>query len=296
MESKNYKYCVHCGKKIPFTAKKCRYCHEWLNSNNISSNSNYAYMSNEDSLKTGDNLDSNMDSNNHLTNKSNCSVDSNAGLTNGDVDSDVGVTNGDVDSSTGVTKGLNDGDNLSNGIKRFDDSAINTSSFYSNNMNIKKFSNKIIPIRRLFLLVLFTGKLYFIYWFYNNAKLLKEHFNEDISVELRTIGLLIPIVNWFVFYDLLSDYEYIIEERGLDSYSTSWNFLIYFFVPFLGIWSLINIQESINELWKLEEPELAISRKFTNNEIFVLVIFGLLWICIILFFMMMWFVALTRTI
>lgn len=286
MESKNYKYCVHCGKKIPSTAKKCRYCQEWLNPNDISSNGNHDYLSNECSLKTEDNLDLANGSNNYLANKSENKDDLESSLAN--------KSENKEDLENLQTQGLkNDNDLASSGIKSFNDSAINTSSFYSNNIVNKKFSTKIIPIRRLFLLVLFAGDLYSFYWFYTNAKLLKEHFNEDISVELRTIGLLIPIVNWFVFYDLLSDYEYLIEEKGLESYSTGWNFLIYFFVPFLGIWSLINIQESINELWKLEEPELAISRKFTNTEILILVICGLIWCCIVLFFIVMWIITIT---
>lgn len=144
--------------------------------------------------------------------------------------------------------------------------------------------NHAFPIRRLFLLMITTFGLYSIYWFYNNSKILKENYGKNISVGVRTfIFTFIPIGNWIVFYYLLNDWEDLIESRGIESFSSPANLLIYICIPFLGLWSIINIQESMNDFWRIEDLNLRTKRSFTNTEIIVMIIFSIIWILLIFF-------------
>lgn len=52
-------------------------------------------------------------------------------------------------------------------------------------------------------------------------------------------------------------------------------------LPFLQIWVLINIQESLNELWKKEQPELPVRRSFSDVEIMIMIIIPVLLFIII---------------
>lgn len=138
----------------------------------------------------------------------------------------------------------------------------------------------VLVIRRLLLLLIVGGGLYTLWWYYKNNSLLKERFNRNISPILRTIGFIIPVVRWFMFYLLLHDYEKLIREEKIESYSSILNTLIYMFIPIIGpIWTICNIQESINNLWYKTEPNLPVRRQFTSGEIVFLIVLLLLIIC-----------------
>ncbi len=131
----------------------------------------------------------------------------------------------------------------------------------------------VLVIRRLLLLLIVSCGLYSIWWYYKNNTLLKNKLNRNISPILRTIGFIIPVINWFMFYILIHDYEKTLKEKNIESYSSILNTLLYIFIPVIGsIWTLCNIQESINNLWYKMEPNLPIKRKFTNGEIAFLII------------------------
>jgi uncharacterized BrkB/YihY/UPF0761 family membrane protein len=63
-----------------------------------------------------------------------------------------------------------------------------------------------------------------------------------------------------------------IEKKGIKSYSPILNLLgfIIFGFSFLGIWFYINVQESFNEYWRLEQSHLPIKRDFSNAEILII--------------------------
>ncbi|KZX15245.1 zinc ribbon domain-containing protein [Methanobrevibacter curvatus] len=131
-------------------------------------------------------------------------------------------------------------------------------------VNSQQYSN-VLPIRRLLLLMILTGGLYRFYWYYKNSKMLKQEFNEDHSPGLMTILLFIPIANWVVFYDLIDKWRNAISSKGLETYSSGINLVIWILTG-MHFWVIINIQESINEYWRLKQPNLPIHRNFTNNE------------------------------
>jgi hypothetical protein len=216
------KTCEYCGKEIPITANKCRYCYNWVNEEAISRN--------------------------HIPNHY-------------VPEKPIYNTYNDTD------------DYLKENIEEIE--KYNSQEFKEKHevMNY----NHALPIRRLFLLMFFTMNLYSIYWFYYNSKILKEQYNKNINVWIRTICFaLIPIANWVVFYWLLLDWENLIESKGIESFSAPLNLIIYICVPFLGIWTLINVQESMNDFWRIEDLNLHTQRRFSRNEIIVMILFGLL--------------------
>jgi hypothetical protein len=159
------------------------------------------------------------------------------------------------------------------------DGKIGENQNYNRNTNVTPPSNntyeesKIIPIRRFFLLMMLTCGLYSIYWYYKNSCYLRDEFGRDISVGLRTIAFaIIPIANILVFYELLRDMKEIIEAKGVEVYSPGINTLIFYFVPFFGLWVYINVQETFNEFWRVHEPHLPVRRDFNNGEILAMIL------------------------
>lgn len=145
--------------------------------------------------------------------------------------------------------------------------------------------SKIIPMRRFYLLMILTFGLYRIYWFYKNSSYLRDEFGKDISVGLRTLTFaIIPIANIIVFYELLNDMKKLIEDKGLEVYSPGLNTLILLFIPFFELWVYINVQESFNDFWRIQEPHLQVRREFNNGEILVIILMIIVVIIIILLY------------
>ncbi|WP_409200904.1 hypothetical protein [Methanobrevibacter sp. DSM 116169] len=136
--------------------------------------------------------------------------------------------------------------------------------------------SKVFPIRRFLLLMIFTLGIFEIYWFYKNSKLTFEELENSKSPLLRTILFLIPIVNIFVYYYFLKDVKSLLKTNNLESFSTGWNLLYFFFFPILHIWTLVNVQESLNEYWRLKEPKLPTLRSLKSSEKVVMIILPLL--------------------
>lgn len=297
MEPKESKYCIYCGKKISADAEKCEHCGEWFEDSSISRNhipNNYVPQEKIDEEENiglnGENKIKNdqVDNTNNIntiinsinandSKKSN--IDDIAPNNVGNVNNNINKDNGNVDVNNNTNMGNGNGNvNVNNG--NLDNGIIGNSDNIKNSSNIKnasKYSN-ILPIRRLLLLTIVTGSLYGFYWFYKNNCFLKDDLGKDINPIGRTILLIIPIANIIVFYDLLSYMNKYIEAEGIDSYSPGLNTLIWLFVPFGHIWALVNVQESINELWRIKKPNLPIRREFNNPEIIVIFLGVILWI------------------
>ncbi|MDL2271239.1 hypothetical protein LJC03_05490 [Methanobrevibacter sp. OttesenSCG-928-I08] len=140
------------------------------------------------------------------------------------------------------------------------------------------FSN-VLPIRRFFLLMFFTLGLYEYYWYYKNSDLISK----DKNPLVRTILFIIPIVNWFAYYSLLNDINTKLKKNNLQTFSVAWNVLFYIFSPILGFWSLINVQEHVNEYWRIENPEYQTRLNFTDSEKVIMAIIPLIMILFILY-------------
>ena len=132
--------------------------------------------------------------------------------------------------------------------------------------NVKKYSEG-IPIRRILLLMIVTCGLYVIYWFYRSSKFTKEYGK--------------PIVNLVAIYLLFYDIKNIVKTKDI-SFNVPINFVLFIFGYLLSLWSIINIQEAMNEYYRLNNPNLIEKRNFTSSEKVVMVIFILIYAIIIL--------------
>lgn len=154
-----------------------------------------------------------------------------------------------------------------------------TNSPIKETKNIKKYSEG-IPIRRILLLMIVTCGLYVIYWFYRSSKFTKEH-GKDVNPLLRTILFFIPIVNLVAIYLLFHDIKNIVKTKDI-SFNVPINFVLFIFGHLLSLWSIINIQEAMNEYYRLNNPNVIERRKFTTSEKVVMAIFVLIYAIIIL--------------
>jgi len=134
--------------------------------------------------------------------------------------------------------------------------------------------SKVLPIRRLFLLMILTCGLYSIYWIYKTNCYIRDDLGKDVSPGWRTfLFTLIPIANIIVFYMTLNDMGKFIKQEGIECYSPGLNTVVdVLFGGIISFWVLINVQEVINEFWRIKEPNLPIRREFSNSEIIVMII------------------------
>ncbi|KZX13491.1 DUF4234 domain-containing protein [Methanobrevibacter filiformis] len=231
----NNKYCSHCGKVIPYDAKRCMYCDSYVG--NVNNPCNQAQIINDHEL------------NKHYKQNN-----------------------------------YNSPNNPQQQMKH-------TSMTHSNYHRVEY--SKVLPLSKYFLLMVLTCGLYNIYWFYKNLKYIKNYHDEDISVGLRTFCFcFVPIAGLLVFYEFLDDMNHYAKSKGLETYSSGLQLLgiilsnFFVLIP-LYPWFFMNIQETINEYWRLEEPNLPIKRSFSSGEFIVLIVGGI----ITLIFYYMFFIA-----
>lgn len=179
---------------------------------------------------------------------------------------------------------------------------------------VQQYSNAQAPWQ-LILLSIATFGYYAIYWFYRNWKHLKIHKNLNISPGWRTVGLFVPILNFFLIYRQFNYIKHIAREAGTKTYSwpawlaiaysllkisqgISWSmfhglsimkqaeglYVIggYLLMALLAVGILIIVQITLNRLWKKEQPELRMRTKFSWLEIALLVV-GVCWYAFLFF-------------
>lgn len=162
------------------------------------------------------------------------------------------------------------------------------------NIENKDEISNVQPIYKLILLIILTGGLYQLYWFYRNWRDFKAHKNLDISVGLRTLSLFVPLVNlYFIctqFRDL-RDYEVEAGVKTFQLYGVMiiWVVLSYLSTrlafysnPFAGMASLLLafclvipfylVQKTLNEYWMKEQGDLPLCKGISGGEILVLII------------------------
>lgn len=158
-----------------------------------------------------------------------------------------------------------------------------------------KYSN-VLPVRRQLLLLIIGGGLYNIWWYYKSCKNLKEELNRDINPLLYTIAFIIPILNWVMYYILLNYYREVLNNENIESYSPIKNTLLYIFLPYIGsVWTFVNVQESINNLWYKKQEKLPVKRNFTTGEKVFMVIIILIIISIIILILLSFTMTFTGT-
>jgi len=187
---------------------------------------------------------------------------------------------------------------------RVEENMDNSSNNYNNanNVNIQRVTeySKILPIRRLFLLMVFTLGLYEYYWIYKTNCYIRDVLGKDVSPGWRTVGMFVPIASIIVLYMTFDDMNQFIKQERIETYSSGLNvflLMISGFIPLVGIaipfWIFINVQETINEFWRIKEPNLQIRRDFSNSEILVMVLGVIFWVIVFIFYIALIAVAMT---
>lgn len=158
-----------------------------------------------------------------------------------------------------------------------------------------QYSN-VQPIRRLLPLTLLSFGLYILYWYYKNWKHLKNHKNLDISPVGRTILFLVPILGYFMLYEQFSEIKGYAKEKGFKTYSSGLLVLVCFiinvfflWIPFVGvlsIWPMVVVQETLNDYWRVEQPNLPVKKSFTDGELLVVILGGIISVTMVIIFVL----------
>lgn len=152
------------------------------------------------------------------------------------------------------------------------------------------------PITHIILLSILTLSLYNFYWFYRNWENMKTHNDKDISPILRTIGLIIPIINIFLIYGQFRDIKNYVEESGVETFSSPglitigyifFNLLselpgIFWLLAFGYLWPMVIVQRTLNNYWEKELPGIPTRENFSGIEIVAMIIGALIWILVIM--------------
>lgn len=245
MESEKHKYCIYCGEKISADAEKCEHCGNWFERSSVSRNHIQNNYVSKDNLKEDNDLKNGNTNDIHIN--------------------DIG------DKSESFSE--------SNSVNNY------------NKKNFPEYSN-ILPIRRLLLLMAFTLGLYSFYWVYKTNCYLRDDLGKDVSPGIRTFLMIIPIANILVFYQTLEDMSQFIKQEKIESsYSSGLNVLTLIFsnfLPFIGVvlsfWVYTNVQESINEFWRIKQSNLPVRREFSNSEILVMILGAIFWLVFFIFY------------
>jgi hypothetical protein len=150
------------------------------------------------------------------------------------------------------------------------------------------------PIYELVVLLILTGSLYQLYWFYRNWRDFKAYKNLDIYVGLRTLGLFIPLVNLYLIGTQFRDMRNYEVEAGIKPFSLYGVIILWVVLsvlsvrlsfyanPFTGVASLIlafclvipfyMVQKSLNEYWMKEQDDLPLRKGISGGEILVLIV------------------------
>lgn len=154
-----------------------------------------------------------------------------------------------------------------------------------------RYSNA-IPLWHMVALSVATFGIYQIYWFYKNWKQLKEHHNLDIKPGWRTAGLFVPIWGLILTYRQFDDIRGHAENSGIEKlFLPGWmlvQYIVltalwrlpdpYWLLTFFSIAPLTIVQETLNEYWKKEQPELGLKTNLSGGQIALIIIGGLLFL------------------
>jgi|GEM_PF-4841589 len=158
----------------------------------------------------------------------------------------------------------------------------------------KKILNNAQPLWHIILLSIFSLNLYQFYWYYKHFKILKEFNNKNTNPIIRSILLLIPIINCIVIYNFYKQILKFIKSNNINfkpESPTDW-FLAYFsctivtFVatlykwPILDYFHLLNfipivaLQYLLNKVWKNKEMNENVRINFNLHEKSIIFIGG----------------------
>ncbi|MSU76359.1 hypothetical protein EXS54_02745 [Patescibacteria group bacterium] len=129
--------------------------------------------------------------------------------------------------------------------------------------------------------------LYSLYWFYQTRGVVSKQVGGQDQVGLQTVGLIVPILNLFIWYWLLRDVDKFNKGAGGQGFPVSpiWMILgpiilgiipfVNFLAPFVAIAVIIIVLLRLNEAL---DKKGATDAPYTGGEIAVVVLGALFWV------------------
>ncbi len=144
----------------------------------------------------------------------------------------------------------------------------------------EKIYSNAIPLGQLLLLYITTLGLYFFYWFYQTNKLLYGCDKTDNRPLFRTLGLLVPILNIYLVWKLLTDIQKTTQQAGVKNFKYPGLLTLFFIIgsslyrlpglfSFSGFVSVIPVlfaQQTLNVYWRKEQPHLVEKTRLSWQE------------------------------
>lgn len=138
-------------------------------------------------------------------------------------------------------------------------------------------------MRHLFLLYITTLGLYFFYWFYKTNKQLYAQQGIDNNPLLRTLGLIVPLLNIYLLWVLFRDIQKFTNKAGIRSLKyPGWlttAFILcsalyrlpslFSFLGFISVLPVAVTQNTLNHYWKQEQPNLPEKSTLSWQEILI---------------------------
>ncbi|MDQ0193932.1 DUF4234 domain-containing protein [Paenibacillus wynnii] len=152
------------------------------------------------------------------------------------------------------------------------------------------------PVWQFALLSILTFGVYDIYWYYKNWTRIKAYKFLNFSPQLRTVGLFIPIYNFFLIYKTHKEYRDLIKERGIerDIYPGPIVLVIiisfvlmrlsdpYWLLCFISTLPLAMVQSVLNDLWDKVQVGKPRRTGLRGRQILLIVLGSLSWIFILI--------------
>lgn len=127
---------------------------------------------------------------------------------------------------------------------------------------------------RVLLFSLFSFGLYTIYWFYVTRRAVFREQGKASSAGLHTLGLFVPILQFFIYYWLVKDIAELSQKAGAKEVSVPLLFLLWVFVGIIG---LILTQVAFNDYWDKKLGQNAADIPVKAIEILTVVVAALFW-------------------
>jgi len=146
----------------------------------------------------------------------------------------------------------------------------------------REHSNGQLP-KHFVLLTIVTLGLYQVYWFYRNWRDLRDDAGKEVSPGWRTLGLMIPFVNFVMVYQQLSLIRDVAAETGEEepygpglvtvvivALTFIANLTMTWTISLLTVIPLIPVQMTLNRIWEHKQPGMPIRTEFDAQEVAIL--------------------------
>ena len=139
------------------------------------------------------------------------------------------------------------------------------------------------PLGRVILLSIISLGLYCFYWFYQVRRQFNQQLSKEDNSALHTVGLIVPILNWFIIYWLWRDINNASRAAGAQGFDP----MVYLLIAVIGGWFTLGIAslviyiivlQRLNEFWDVRTSGQAVDRPLKTAEIVISLVGALLFV------------------